>query len=169
MMIFCPSCSAKYEVPAALLTQPRAVRCGKCEFDWVADPVSDAISQQEHDEADIDELAHEPVSAHSATSGEPDPFDYAPEMEKISEIERFSSPAGMSFRLRRSDRALTIAWAASFAALAGLGVAGYTERSTFMREWPASKRVYAAIGLAPVDAIIRGHGTLNEGDDRPAK
>jgi hypothetical protein len=46
---------------------------------------------------------------------------------------------------------LTAAWALSVAALAALGVAGYTERDLLMKQWPASKRVYATLGLLPID------------------
>jgi len=35
--------------------------------------------------------------------------------------------------------------------LAALGVAGYTERDLLMKQWPASKRVYATLGLLPID------------------
>ena len=39
---------------------------------------------------------------------------------------------------------------AAAAALAALGVAGYTERDALMQHWPASKRVYGTLGLAPM-------------------
>ena len=69
----------------------------------------------------------------------------------LSAIERLALGADMSPQLRRRDRLLTAAWAASFAALTGLGVAGYTERNVLMQEWPASKRVYATLGLTPLN------------------
>jgi hypothetical protein len=69
----------------------------------------------------------------------------------LSAIERLSVPGDLSPRIRRRDRLLTAAWAASFATLTALGVAGYTERDALMRQWPASKRVYATLGLAPLD------------------
>jgi hypothetical protein len=68
-----------------------------------------------------------------------------------SAIDRLSAPSELSGAIRRRDRLLTIAWAASFAGLAMLGVAGYTERDMLMRQWPASKRVYGTLGLAPPD------------------
>jgi hypothetical protein len=69
----------------------------------------------------------------------------------LSAIERLALGAEMSPQMRRRDRVLTAAWAASFAALTGLGVAGYTERNTLMQQWPASKRVYATLGLTPIN------------------
>jgi hypothetical protein len=73
----------------------------------------------------------------------------------LSAIERLAIPAELSPSILRRDRLLTTAWAASFAALAALGVAGYTERNVLMRHWPASKRVYATLGLAPIDGKAR--------------
>jgi hypothetical protein len=69
----------------------------------------------------------------------------------LSALDRLAAPVELSPRLRRRDRLLTAAWAASFAALAAMGVAGYTQRDLLMREWPASKRVYATLGLVPAD------------------
>jgi predicted Zn finger-like uncharacterized protein len=147
MRIRCPSCSATYEVPDTLVERPRTVRCAKCAHDWLATAI------------DENPLL-EPAIAEPTETGMPvqDPADNAPERDPVlgptplSAIERLSASADLSPRIRRQDRILTAAWAVSFAALAGLGVAGYTKRDALMREWPASKRVYATLGLAPVDA-----------------
>ena len=69
----------------------------------------------------------------------------------LSAIERLAAPTDLYPRARRRDRLLTAAWAASFAALAALGVAGYEERDLLMKHWPASKRVYATLGLVSLD------------------
>jgi predicted Zn finger-like uncharacterized protein len=148
MRIRCPSCAATYEVPDTLIDRPRTVRCAKCAHDWIAT----AIVEEEP----------APAEAEAAEPGTPVPEpvgrDLVPESDPIfggtplSAIERLSAQVDLSPRIRRHDRILTAAWAFSFAALAALGVAGYTKRDTLMREWPASKRVYATLGLAPVDA-----------------
>jgi hypothetical protein len=95
------------------------------------------------------EPAHEPVSAREPPA-EPElaPASASPAGPPLSAIERLAL-AGP--RIRRRDRLLTAAWAASFAALAAVGVAGYTQRDALMRHWPASARVYAALGIASVD------------------
>jgi hypothetical protein len=69
----------------------------------------------------------------------------------LSAIQRLAAPIDYQQYQRRRGRMLTAAWAFSFAALAGLGVAGYTERDLLMKQWPASKRVYATLGLVPAD------------------
>jgi predicted Zn finger-like uncharacterized protein len=153
MRIQCPTCSATYEVPDTMLETPRKVRCARCAHDWMAVPVTDEGGSQE---PPVDAPApapdvHEPVAV-APPAPEPEPvFGDTP----LSAIERLSSPADLSPPLRRRDRLLTAAWAASFALIAGLGVAGYTQRDRLMQEWPASKRVYATLGLLPQD-MMRG-------------
>jgi predicted Zn finger-like uncharacterized protein len=149
MRIQCPSCSATYEVPDTLIDRPRTVRCAKCAHNWIATAI-------------VEEVTAEPAEVVSAEPSSPLPElpgrDLVLEPEAsfggtpLSAIERLSAPIDLSPGIRRHDRILTAAWAFSFAALAALGVAGYTKRDTLMREWPASKRVYATLGLAPVDA-----------------
>jgi predicted Zn finger-like uncharacterized protein len=143
MRIRCPSCSATYEVPATLLDNPRTVRCARCAHDWMAEPIAEAPEPEPRaTEAPPTEPPQEPI---------PDPMrerePVAAEV-KLTALDRLAAPAELSPVIRRRDRWLTTAWAASFAALAALGVAGYTERDHLMREWPASKRVYASLGLA---------------------
>jgi predicted Zn finger-like uncharacterized protein len=154
MRIRCPSCSATYEVADALLDPPRMVRCARCAHDWVAEPV--AADPTPEPPAETELPAHEPAIQPAADDvtvderyPEPEPaFGDTP----LSAIERLAAPVDLSPRIRRRDRLLTVAWAASFALLAALGVAGYTQRDRLMEEWPASKRVYARLGLLPADA-----------------
>jgi hypothetical protein len=84
---------------------------------------------------------------------EPEPADHDPGMTlgdtPLSAIERLSAPTDYYHQERRRDRRLTAAWAFSFALLVALGVAGYTERDLLMEHWPASKRVYATLGMIP--------------------
>jgi predicted Zn finger-like uncharacterized protein len=157
MRIRCPSCSATYEVPDALLDPPRTVRCARCAHDWMAEALEEPVLAEaaadtptEASEAEvpaaaaaepIHELVREPVEARETV------FDDTP----LSAIERLSEPGDLSPQIQRRDRLLTAAWAASFAILTALSVAGYTERDSLMRQWPASKRVYATLGLVPMD------------------
>jgi hypothetical protein len=110
-------------------------------------PVPEQPEPSEAETAPVAQAAIEPVAG-------PDPeHGVALGDTPLSAIERLAAPSDLSPRaIRRRDRLLTAAWAASFAALAALGVAGYTERDVLMRHWPASKRVYATLGLVQVDA-----------------
>jgi predicted Zn finger-like uncharacterized protein len=161
MRIRCPSCSAIYDVPDAMLDPPRVVRCAKCAHDWMAEPIA---ADLEFDEPPV--AAEAPASAPIA---EPAAYEPSREVEPVrdrpppSALERLAAPSEMAPRIRRRDRWLTTAWAASFAALTALGVAGYTQRDRLMQEWPASKRIYATFGLtadlaeqAPGDLRLNG-------------
>jgi predicted Zn finger-like uncharacterized protein len=152
MRIRCPSCSATYEVADALLENPRTVRCARCAHEWTAEPLSEDQSQP-NPAAEVPRVeagqegtnpAREPVSESFGS-------DHALGETPLSAIERLAAPSDLYASTRRRDRLLTAAWALSIAALAALGVAGYTERDTLMRQWPASKRVYATLGLLPVE------------------
>jgi hypothetical protein len=148
-------------VADALLDPPRMVRCARCAHDWVAEPVAadptpelpaGAANEPDHTERP----AHQPATGPAADDVPVDERYPEPEAAfgdtPLSAIERLAAPGDLSPRVRRRDRLLTVAWAASFALLAALGVAGYTQRDRLMQEWPASKRVYAKLGLLPADA-----------------
>jgi len=161
-------------VADALLDPPRTVRCARCAHDWIGVAVADAPVVEPPPEP-VPDPAAEPVAASTAApiaapaaatppskavvnetampSIEEPPHEpeFVPGDTPLSAIERLSVSTDLSPRIRRRDRLLTAAWAASFALLAGLGVAGYTERDVLMQQWPASKRVYATLGLVPPD------------------
>ena len=148
-----------------MLDPPRTVRCAKCAHDWIAvaiiepDLVEDTDEAAEAEDAVADE-AEMPVAeaelplrragAQAARERRLEPESVIGDTP-LSAIERLAMGADLSPQIRRRDRLLTAAWAASFAALTALGVAGYTERDTLMQQWPASKRVYATLGLTPLD------------------
>jgi hypothetical protein len=118
----------------------------------MAEPVSDTAMQSDQEADEASALALKPPVPVAGTV--PDPY---PEYELVqgdtplSAIERLAIPSDLNALPHRRDRLLTAAWAASFAALAAIGVAGYTQRDVLMKQWPASKRVYATLGLAPLD------------------
>ena len=148
MRIRCPSCSATYEVPDALLDPPRTVRCARCAEDWMAVPIDEAATPEVPAEATPDPAEH--ASAELAVSAPVPGEEEVTGDTPLSGIEPLSLPADLSHGLFRRDSLLTAAWAASFAILTALAVAGYTERDLLMRHWPASKRVYGTLGLAPI-------------------
>lgn len=128
-------------------------------------------------EPELPEEPAEPAEPEVSVAAEPDlPIHAPPVREPLSEpervigdtplsaIERLAILQDPSPRTLRRDRILAAAWAASFAILAGVGVAGYTERNVLMKQWPASKRVYATLGLAPLEGKA-GDGKV--GDVKP--
>ncbi len=144
MRIQCPSCTAIYEVADALLDPPRTVRCARCTHDWVGVPMAEPVQAAENP-------VHEEPAPVDARHGAAEALsDEAP----LSAIERLAAAPGepvaenVSSLPRPRNRLLTIAWAASFAALALMGVAGYARRDMLMEQWPASKLIYTTLGLA---------------------
>jgi predicted Zn finger-like uncharacterized protein len=165
MRIQCPSCSATYEVPDAMLDPPRTVRCAKCSHDWTAVAIAEPDVVEAPEQAAEPDVGNAPAASAPVTAEAELPLrrqgaraarerllepETAVGDTPLSAIERLALGAEMTPHIRRRDRLLTAAWAASFAALTALGVAGYTERNTLMQQWPASKRVYATLGLTPV-------------------
>ncbi len=125
--------------PEAPIAEPAVAETAAPEPPAPAPVAAEPVSDEPHGrEADAREPVPEPVAAFGDTP--------------LSAIERLSIAGDLSPEIRRRDRILTAAWAASFALLAALGVAAYTERNLLMRHWPASKRVYATLGLLPADA-----------------
>jgi predicted Zn finger-like uncharacterized protein len=178
MRIRCPSCSATYEVPDAMLDPPRTVRCAKCSHDWTAVAIVEPEVPEESEQAAEPKVAEasEPTPPPASAEAPPRRQGARAARERLLEpetligdtplsaIERLALGADMSPVIRRRDRLLTAAWAASFAALTALGVAGYTERNVLMQQWPASKRVYATLGLTPVNGPVNGKSAPAQGE-----
>ena len=144
MRIQCPSCAAIYQVADALLDPPRTVRCAGCTHDWIATPMAEPVEPPAPPSPEAP--APEEAPAVHARAPEPEP---PPEPAPLSAIERLAAApeAPPAVAPAPRSRLLTAAWAASFAALALMGVAGYAKRDVLMEHWPASKLVYTKLGL----------------------
>lgn len=148
-----------------MLDPPRTVRCAKCSHDWTAvaivepevpeqpEPVPEPALAEADEAAPFAPEPELPLRRQGAQAARERLLEPEPVIgdTPLSAIERLALGADMSPQMRRRDRLLTAAWAASFAALTALGVAGYTERYVLMQQWPASKRVYATLGLTPLN------------------
>jgi predicted Zn finger-like uncharacterized protein len=124
MQIVCPACSAAYEVPMTLLRPGQMVRCARCAREWVPSP--DAPG----------EPTVAPMTAAAA----------APDWESDG-IPPAPWPPQARAPMARPNVALRLAWAASVVAILALGWGAYAGRTTIMQVWPASVRLYAALGL----------------------
>lgn len=141
----------------------------------MAAPIDDAPppAAPEPDETVVPAMARaEPLAEPVLTASQPAaPVHPEPVLgvTPLSAIERLAAPSDLEPRTERRGRLLTAAWAASFAALAALGVAGYTERDLLMKQWPASKRVYATLGLVHPNAAKDGDNKDGDTKDGDAK
>ncbi len=144
MRMVCPACSAAYEVPESMLAPGRAVRCARCGNEWVpvavpppsepprASPVPSLPEPRWPDAEVMEEVEVEP------------PPSLAPETPQFTAMDRLAlhraSVADNPFPLR-------IAWIATLFALLGLVAAAWVWRAELMHVWPASQRLYHALGV----------------------
>lgn len=142
MRIVCPACATTYEVPETWLPPGRAVRCARCDADWMplaaTAPIQPAPDWIPPDEVPSD--APEPTEA-------PAPFPPLANKAPRSAL-RIPLMAVVNPAPRPEMTALT-GWIISLALLAALAWGGVRWRTDVMRAWPPSERLYAALGLAP--------------------
>lgn len=125
MRIVCPSCSAAYDVPEGRLRPGRVVRCTRCGKEWA--PVA------RNDELDFPE----PAGGHERPRQAP-PLPPGP-----TAMDRLASQP----RLPADGMGLRVAWLSSIAVVLGLILAFILLRGPIMHTWPASERLYSALGL----------------------
>jgi predicted Zn finger-like uncharacterized protein len=127
MQIVCPNCTAAYEVPMTLLKPGQTVRCARCAHEWVPSPAGPEVVT---------------VAAALTTPATAAASDW--DSEGIPPV---PWPPPTRASAMRSNVALRIAWAASIVAVLVLGWGAYAWRAAIMEAWPASIRLYAALGL----------------------
>ena len=132
MRIVCPSCHAAYDVPDQVVARRRKLRCARCAADFTA-------------------AGSEPaVQPHPAPAQTPEaPRVLAAEPPPAAIVDPVKRPAPDKPPAASQARAGVVAgWVASFALLGVMGWSAVTWRAPIMRAWPASARVYAALGYA---------------------
>ncbi len=172
MRIVCPACSAAYDVPDALLDTPRPVRCARCGHEWLPEAAigsgpSEAHPVEVYDEPPpgssvVERLGELPESATGLSvsvvdaPSPPTPAPVAPAAIRDEEpIAEPSLTASTEQALvvepspRREGTLLRLAWGASVLVLVLLAWGAYSWRTEIMHAWPASERLYAALGLLP--------------------
>jgi predicted Zn finger-like uncharacterized protein len=145
MRIACPACAATYDVPDRLLAGPaRTLRCSRCGADF-------ALPRIEPD-------APEPPPAPSPPPSEPEPAP-PPEPPPAATPEPAPEPAAPERTAPMVSRALAPvpeaaspalarAWIASIVVVAAALASFFVFHAKVMEVWPASTRLFAALGLA---------------------
>jgi predicted Zn finger-like uncharacterized protein len=141
MRISCPQCAADYELPETLfLTGARKVRCVKCGHSWMASAPTAAPSPTPAPPPDApppDTVAEEAPARRAS------PLRRRPAVEPpVPQPELAIAPPAPP----RGGSVLAAAWVASIVLLAGCGWAGWEYRADVMAAWPASTRLYQALG-----------------------
>ena len=144
MRIACPACSAEYDVPDTIVAAGRKVRCARCHEVWAAAP--DGASAAPADAA----VALDPAAAATAAPAsapaaapvlraEPRRFDTLPGEEEEEDGDDEDAPP--------ASRLWLAAWAASLLILVlGAGAVMHWHAAV-IAAWPASVRLFAALGL----------------------
>ena len=170
MKIVCPTCEATYEVPESVLAAKRALRCARCGNEWVpganwqpepspaagldlaaadapAPPPAHVPAAHVHD----DIILHAaPVAEPPAPVLEPEPAPLPPAAARLRQTAAtaFGNPEEETpAEAVPTTRTPVGAWIASIAFLVALAVAGIVFKAQVIKAWPASERLYAAIGL----------------------
>jgi predicted Zn finger-like uncharacterized protein len=160
MRIVCPSCSAAYDVPDALLRGRRTVRCAACAREWSLTDIPPAGSESLfRPEPPPREDTLEAVAEPAPPRALPDPA-WRDEGHREEGGRREGIPREAIARAIAMDRlrnappprggglGLALAWLATFVALGAALWCAYGWRLEVMNAWPPSVRVYAFLGLA---------------------
>jgi predicted Zn finger-like uncharacterized protein len=146
MRIHCPACNAAYDVPEALLAAGKPVRCAKCGAIWTPEfpPPSEPAPGPAREPALRAPAPPEPAPAEPPSRPRL-PSLRTPEPAAGAEDERLPPQNYEDFS--RAGRGALLGWAVSLIVLIALGVAAVGWRDAVMAAWPASERLYAALGL----------------------
>ncbi len=144
MQIACPNCNARYLVPDEKIGQDgRRVRCARCETIWKTEGISAAPAPDSNDLPDESVAAEAATEAPTPAATHVDPPSRTKPVQ-VDPVPRDRSPAPIADR----PRGRWMGWAALvilvIALLAGFVLAFDTVKSV----WPASAKIYEAIGIS---------------------
>jgi predicted Zn finger-like uncharacterized protein len=161
MRIVCPSCTAAYDVPEAMLAGHQAVSCARCGHEWQPTETAPAAPPPELPVVTRLEVPAPPLPASplpaSPRSASPRTVSPRPAARETVAIERRGLDGGdwAIDRLMAAPQPTSrmgigarLAWIGSLVVLVLLFAAAYAWRGDVMAAWPPSVRLYAVLGLA---------------------
>lgn len=160
MRIACPTCAAAYEVPDRLLAGPaRTLRCSRCGTDFTLAPAAppEPLAEAPHGEPPSDAPPAAEPPAAEAPAPEPAPAEPPPpapptvaEREPPRRAAPLTAPRPPPPQVEAVEapgRGMVGAWLASVAAVLAAVFALLVFRAKVMEFWPASERLFLALGL----------------------
>lgn len=170
MRIACPACSAEYDVPDTIVAAGRKVRCARCHEVWAAappdepataDPGAPPAPQPAAQPAaqpvpqpvpqvvpGIVAEAPAPPPAGASPAGAPRPAPPVLRAERGYDTLPGEEDEGDDEDARPASRLWLVAWAASLLILVLGAWAVLHWHAAVIAAWPASVRLFAALGLA---------------------
>lgn len=152
MIITCPNCATRYQVPdAAISDVGRKVRCRSCRFTWFMDPEGPLDGKTLDPAADEDGLADDPDIDVEADAGVEDFI-----TDSTADIESAAGPAAqVAPRQKAAPRQKGGSsrggdwkgWLALAACLTLIFTGFYEYRQSVVAAWPATARLYGLVGL----------------------
>jgi predicted Zn finger-like uncharacterized protein len=159
MILTCPECKSRYVVnPNALLPHGRTVRCAKCKHNWFENKPEEDIevvtpqSESTKDTAST-ETDNNDVSSNKKDAGiDGDDFDFpiSQPRKRKRPIAKGSNLPALQNQKYGSGKAGWISLVIFITAIVSLFLIFQEAIST---SWPASKRLYAAVGLDNIQSI----------------
>jgi predicted Zn finger-like uncharacterized protein len=167
MRVACPSCTAEYEVPDAMLAAgPRRLRCARCGHQFqaalplpAAAPATEPVPVPPILPTPVPPPAPPPPDLPAAPPAGP-PVEAPPPpiadtdrppptrgLRRHSPIDAPPEINGTRDTPRRSGPVLALAWLLSLATLAVAGWALVHYQTEIVEAWPPAARLYAALGL----------------------
>ena len=143
MRMVCPACSAAYEVPDSLLVPGRAVRCARCSHEWIPAATQPAPELPTRAPPLMPPAHWTDAEVIEEVEVEPPPV-AVPESPRFTAMDRLALHRAS---LDGNPLPLRIAWAATIIALLVLAAAAWVWRTEVMHAWPASQRLYHALGV----------------------
>lgn len=149
MRIACPSCAAEYEVPdAALAAGPRLLKCARCGHQFQA--ALPEAAAPEPAMAPSPAPAPDPAPPQAAPPPPAPPADRPPPSRGPTQSMPIDPPLPRLSDAPASppDRLALAGWIMTLVVVALGTYAGFAFRGEIMEAWPASARLYQALGLS---------------------
>jgi predicted Zn finger-like uncharacterized protein len=169
MILTCPECSTRFQIPAESLGEGRRVRCSRCSHRWFQAPEAEepaAEAAPSTPEPPSPEPEDEAAAAPVAEAEPPEPEDDV--QVGAAEAEHEGAPAepadpfadvpppprAARAALRRDEdesgsRFATVLWVVLFLTVAGVVGSAIGFRQAVMAKWPAAEALYDTVGLGP--------------------
>ena len=158
MILACPECKSRYVVnPTALLPRGRTVRCAKCKHTWFEKKPEDEVeinsTNEENENPDkIKKSSKESKSNNSESNTVEEDFDFLinqPRKRKRPIPKGSNLPALQNQKYGSSK----IGWISLVIFLTAIISLFLIFQESITSNWPASKKLYAAIGLENADVV----------------